>query len=166
MKTMIAVALAAAVLVAAARADEKNGLRVSVQKTVLEKDKNHTGAYWESISKALALKVSAKNISLKEMPEGEVNYTILVKRWGNVPPLYHRYAGTETLAALKPGEEAELTLGKVSMGGYENSGNRKQYADSVEAWQVSVNQNQKETIKITSTGSFEKLDAKAKVGPK
>ena len=148
-------------------AEEKNGLRLTAQKTVLERDKDRDAFYmWDKVDKALGLKVSAKNVSFKEMPEGTLEYTVVVRRWGHSPTLYHRYTGTEKLPALKTGGSADLTTGKVKMGGWESSGNRKQYQDSLEGWEIVVKHGGLETIRLTSTAEFAKLNAKAKPGPK
>ena len=150
-----------------APAEEANGLRVTAQKTQLEKGKDKDAFYeWDKVEKALGLKVAAKNVSFKDLPEGTIEYTVLVKRWGQTPDLIHNYSGTEKLAALKAGAEANLIVGKVPLGGWEIGGNRKQFSDSIEGWQIVVKHDGKETIKLTSTGSFEKYLKIAKPGPK
>jgi hypothetical protein len=114
------------------------------------------------VDKALGLRVSAKNISFRDLEEGTVSYTVIVKRWGYTPTKYDRHSGSEPFPALKVGAEKELKIGKVPIGGYEIGGNRKQFQDSIEGWQVTVKHGEKETIKLTSTASFDKLNEKAK----
>ncbi|HEX8312197.1 MAG TPA: hypothetical protein VF614_12815, partial [Chthoniobacteraceae bacterium] len=144
-------------------AEEANGLRVLVQKTTLEREKDRDAFYqWDKVDKALALRVSAKNISFKEMEEGTVSYTVIVKRWGYTPIKYDRHSSSEPFPALKAGAEKDLKIGKVPIGGYEIGGNRKQFQDSIEGWQVVVKHGDKETIKLTSTASFDKLNERAK----
>jgi hypothetical protein len=58
-----------------------------------------------------------------------------------------------------------LVAGKVAIGGYERGGDTR-YQDTIEAWQVIVKHNGTETCRVTSTGTFEKLNARAKDGPK
>jgi hypothetical protein len=146
-------------------AEEANGLRLTAQKTLLEKTSDRdSDAYWEKVDKALGLKTMLQNVSLKAMPEGSMEYIVIVKRWGHTPTLYEKYEGTEKVPALLAGGKAELTVAKVPIAGYEAGGNRKLYQDSVEAWQIKVSHEGKETVKLTSTSAFEKLLAKAKPG--
>jgi hypothetical protein len=56
---------------------------------------------------------------------------------------------TEKLPALKKGAETDLTLARVSLGGYEAGGNRTRHQDSIEGWQVVAKHDGAETIKIT-----------------
>ena len=166
MKRHLSLLLTLLCLTTAGLGEEKNGLRLTAQKTTLERDKDRDGSsYWDRVEKALGLKVSAKNVSMKEMPEGTIDSTVIVKRWGYSPPKIERYSSTEKLPPLKPGAEANVVSGKVAIGGYERGGD-KRYQDSIEAWQVIVKHNGTETCKITSTGTFEKLNARAKDGPK
>jgi len=165
MKVLFACVLVFGFVAAVSFGEEANGFRLSAQKTLLEKDKNRDAFYqWDKVDKALGLKVAAKNVSLKDLGEGTLDYTVIVKRWGQVPEVLESYTGTEKLPPILKGGEINLIVGKVPMGGWENSSNRKQFQDSIEGWQVVVKHDGKETIKITSTGSFEKLLPKAKPG--
>lgn len=166
MKQTTALILALLLLAPGMRAEEKNGLRVSVQKTTLDKEQSRPSYNMSRVAKELALKITVKNVTFKDIPEGTLDYIVIVRRWGRMPELYQRYSGTETVPALKAGEEKGLIVGKVKMAGYETLANHKQYQDSLEAWQIAVKQNGVEMIKLDSTGSFEKLNAKAKDGPK
>jgi hypothetical protein len=146
-------------------AEEANGLRLTAQKTVLDKETNRDAFdQWDKVDKALGLKVAAVNTSFKDLPEGTLEYTVIVKRWGRSPELYESYTGTEKFPALIKGADANLVVGKVPMSGYEIGGNRKQFQDSIEGWQVIVKHADKETIKLTSTAAFVKLLPKAKPG--
>jgi hypothetical protein len=146
-------------------AEEANGLRLTAQKTVLEKDTTRGPSYYyDSVSKALGLKVNARNISFKDLSEGTLEYIVLVQRWGYSPPRIEKYTGTEPLPALRKGAEANLTVGRVPLGGYEAGGNRTRYQDSIEGWQIIAKHNGAETIKITSTSGFEPMLKKAVPG--
>ena len=150
-------------LINCAWAEEANGLRVTAQKTTLEKDKDRDAFYdWDKVDKALGLKVAAQNVSFKDMPEGTLSFVVIVKRWGRIPEVFESYSGTVKLPALVKGAEANLTVGKVPLSGYEAGGNRKQFQDTIEGWQIIVKHAGVETIKLTSTGTFEKLQHKAK----
>lgn len=163
MKNVITAVILAGFCVCAARGEEANGLRLSIQKTVLERETDRDSfLYWEKVEKALALKVSATNLSFKEKPDGTLSYIVIVKRWGSSPTRYERFSGTEAFPLLKAGAKSDLKVGKVPLGGYEGGTNRKQYQDTIEGWQVTVKHGDAETIKVTSTASFDKLNAKAK----
>ena len=165
MKASLACLAGLLVLAATGLAEEANGLRLTAQKTLLEKDKDRDQFYeWDKVEKALGLKVAARNISFKDLPEGTLEYTVIVKRWGRTPELFESYTGSEKLPALVKGAEANLTIARVPLGGWEIGGNRKQFQDSIEGWQVIAKHGGAETIKITSTAAFEKLLPKAKPG--
>ena len=151
------------ILATSALGEEANGLRVTAQKVLLEKDKDRDAFdQWDKVEKALGLKVVARNVSFKDLPEGTLEYTVIVKRWGRTPEFFESYSGSEKLPALVKGAETNLTVGKVPMSGYEVGGNRKQFQDTIEGWQVVVKHGATETIKIASTSSFDKLLPKAK----
>lgn len=166
-KSLVGIAALLLLMVGTVRAEEKNGLRLSAQKTILDREKEHQAfSDLSRVEKELGLKVAAKNTSFKPMPEGTLSYIIIVKRWGQMPIAYQRYEGTEKLPALKPSEEANLTMGRVKMSGYEGLNKRQTYQDSIEGWQIIVTHAGAETIRIASTGSFDSLNKKAKDGPK
>lgn len=165
MKRLLSIFLLLALLPVASLAEEANGLRVTVQKTLLEKEKNRDQFYtWDKVAKALGLKVNARNISFKDMPEGVLEFNVIVKRWGRSTEVFESYTGTEKLPLLLKGAEANLVVGKVPIGGWESSGNRKEFQDSIEGWQVKITHDGKETIKITSNQDFEKVAKKATPG--
>ncbi len=168
MKTLLTLVIGGLLLfVAVGLAEEANGLRVSAQKTVLERGKDREAfTYWDKVDKALGLKVYGRNISLKDLPEGTLDYIVIVRRWGYSPARYDSYRGSEKFPALIKGAETNLTVGQVPLGGYEGLSNRKQYQDSIEGWQIIVKHDGKETLKITSTAAFDKLLPKAKPGAK
>lgn len=165
MKAPLAAALALFGLSLMAFAEEANGLRVTAQKTLLEKNKDRDNSpYWDTVDKALGLKVNVRNVSFKDMPEGTLECIVVVKRWGSNPVRYESYTGTDNIPPLTKSAEANLTVGKVALGGYEGLGYNKYYQDSIEGWQIIVKHDGKETIKLQSTSSFDKLLAKAKPG--
>lgn len=144
---------------AAARAEEKNGLSVSVSKTVVENnDTRGSGYYSDRINRTQALKAAIKNLSFKEMPEGEVVWSILVKKWGYSTPRIEIYTGTEKLKALKPAETTDMVIGKAEVSGYKDIGSQEK--DKIE-WQVIVKQDGKEIIKVQSTSAFDGMAKRA-----
>jgi len=165
MKATLASIVCAVLFTAIGMSEEANGLRLTAQTTLLEKEKDRDAFdQWDKVDKALGIKVAARNVSFKDLPEGTLEYVVIVKRWGHSPELLESYTGTEKLPALAKSAEINLTVGKVPMSGYEIGGNRKQFQDSIEGWQIIVKHEGKETIRITSTSSFEKLLPKAKPG--
>ena len=166
-KTLLPWVVGMVLIVSICNGEEANGLRLTAQKTVLEREKDRDAfVQWDKVQKALGLKVSARNISFNELPEGTIDYVVIVRRWGQIPAAYESYSGSEKLPALPKGAEVNVTVGKVPLGGYELSGNRKQYQDSIEGWQIIAKHGAVETVKITSTSSFDKLLAKAKPAKK
>ena len=144
---------------AAARAEEKNGLSVSVSKTVVENnDTRGSGYYSDRINRTQALKAAIKNLSFKEMPEGEIIWTILVRKWGYSTPLIYIYTGTEKLKALKPAEVADMVIGSAEIAGYKDIGSQDK--DKTE-WQVIVKHDGKEIIKVQSTSAFDGMAKRA-----
>ena len=157
MKTLLRFALVFTLTLAAARAEEKNGLSVNVQKTVIEKnDTRGNGYYSDRINRTQGLKAAIKNTSFKEMPEGEVVWSILVKSYYSTT--IEIYTGTEKLKALKPAETTDMVIGKAEITGYNYSGTAEK--DKIE-WQVIVKQDGKEIIKVASTSAFDSMAKRA-----
>lgn len=149
---------------AAARAEEKNGLSVTVQKTVIENNDTHESSMYSArINRTQGLKAAIRNMSFKEMPEGEVVWTILVKKANYSALTVESYTGTEKLKALKPAEAIDMVIGKAEVTGYKDYGLAEK--DKVE-WQVIVKQDGKELIKTQSTSAFDSLAKKATKAPK
>ena len=153
------------VLMASAPGDEQNGLLLSVQKTVLDKAKTpHAFDDWTKVDKALALKVTASNTSLSDMPAGTITCTLVIKRWGHDPAEYVSYTKTEPFPPLKTSEEINMVLCKTKVGGYESSADRREFQDSIEGWQIIVKHGEVETLNMTSNGDYDKLLAESKPG--
>lgn len=160
MKTLVIVTLCMLSLGASSQAEDKNGFRITVQKTTLERDDvRGTDIYLDKIDRTLGLKVAIKNISMKEKPESNVEYAIIVSRWGYSTPRYEKYAGTEKLPALKPQVEQDMTLGKARIGGYAGYAN-KRYQDKIEGWQISIKEGATPTI-IQSGANYTRLAEKS-----
>lgn len=154
--------LAVFALAAAAQAEEKNGLSLTVSKTVVEKnDTRGNGYYSDRLNRTQALKASIKNLSFKEMPEGEVTWSVLLKRYSYSD--IQIFTGTEKLKALKPAEITEMIFGATPITGY--SGISENYKDKTE-WQITVKQDGKEIIKSQSTSAFDSMAKHAVKGPK
>lgn len=163
MKHPISTLLALAATALCSIAEEANGLRLNVQKTTLERDRdNDAFGAWDQVEKSLGLRVAGKNVSFKDKPEGTIEFAVVVKRWGQQTETLEKYAGSEKFPALKPGEETKLTLAKIPLSGYETINNRKQFVDSIEGWRVVVMHEGKATITLRSSSSFDKVLERAK----
>jgi len=150
----------AASLVPLAAKDE-NGMRVEVSRsTVSNDDERGSGYSLSRVERTMALKVLAKNISLKPFDVGQLEWTMIVERWGvSGSSKYERYKGTENFPPLKPGESSTLTVGQSSIGGYSFSRN---YQDKLEAWKVIIRHAGADTITLVSGTAFERLNSKAR----
>ena len=148
-------------ITASAHAEEKNGLSLTVSKTVIEKNDPRTGSSTERINRTQALKASIKNLSFNEMPEGEVTWSVLLKRYSYSDILI--FTGSEKLKALKPAEITELIFGGTKITGYRDTDNSKK--DKTE-WQIAVKQDGKEIIKSQSTSAFDSMAQHATSGEK
>ncbi len=143
-------------------AEEKNGVRLSVQKTTLDRNRERNEfSNWDRVDKALALKAEIKNTGFSPREPGEIKFGVIVKKWGTTPVIYELYEGTVKLPALKPAEDTKITMGKVPLSGWESSRNRKDYVDSIEAWQVVVLHSGTESVRATSSSAYEKLSERA-----
>lgn len=141
---------------------EMNGLRITVQKTLIDRARRTDSfSSWDAVAKKLALKVLAVNTTFRDLPEGTINYAIIVKRWGDRINPYERFTGTEPFPALLASKQAELVLGDVDLIGYESSSDRRTYQDSIEAWEVTVTHGDQVTLTTNSGGSFDRLKARA-----
>lgn len=147
-------------LISPVLAEEKNGLSVAVTKTTIENNDTRGGGYYsDRINRTQGLKAAIKNVSFKEMPEGEVTWTILVLRYSSTA--IESYTGTEKLKSLKPAEATDMIIGKAETGGYRNYGPADK--DKTE-WQVVVRHGGKEIIKTQSTSAFDSLAKRATKG--
>lgn len=138
-----------------ARAEEKNGLSVMVAKVTVEKKDAKAGysdgkGYYESTNRTQALKVTIKNTSFKPMPEGELEWKILVVgAWAS-----HLQTGSEKVKALKPANIQELVIGNAEVSGLRKGTSKRE--DKVE-WQITVKQGETEIIKTQSCPDFDAL---------
>src|SRR4051794_7143830 len=95
------------------RAEEKNGLAVSVTKRTLNRADRRDGFYYTRYDRTQGYKVTIRNTSLKPLPEGEVNWTIAVRKVSYSTNRVEKYVGTEKLQALRSSESVDLMIGAV-----------------------------------------------------
>jgi hypothetical protein len=140
------------------RAEEKNGLSVAVTKKTLDRNDTRNYYYSDRIDRTQGLKATIKNVSFKEMPAGEVSWTILVRKYYGGTP--EGYRGTEPLKSLKQAEAIELVLGAAQIGGYGGYYYTGQVKDKIEH-QIIVTQGGTETMRMSSTPGFDQLAKQA-----
>jgi hypothetical protein len=143
------------------QAEERNGLSVNVVKKTLDRADRSASYYYDRIDRTQGLKVTIKNTTFKPMPEGEIDWTILVRQYASTA--IEKHSGKEKLKALKPAEAAELVIGAAQITGWRDWGN--QWKDKIE-YQVIITQGGKETFRTASTNSFDILAKRAIKAPK
>jgi len=132
------------------RAEEKNGLQVSVQKVTLDRaDVRGGDVNMENLDRLMALRVSIRNTSFKSMPEGEVTWEILRRKYDDSG--IELTSGVEKLPHLKAGESTEVTWGIVKVLGYRNGAILRK--DELE-WELTFKQDGKEIAKFSSKPNF------------
>jgi len=145
--------------------DEANGLRLSVQKTTLERGRDNDAFHnWDHVEKALGFRVATKNIAFTAKPEGTIEFAVVVERWGQQTETLEKYQGTEKFPALRAGEEISLVLARIPLAGFETMGNHKQFVDRIEGWRVTVQHEGKTTIQMRSSSTIDKVLERAKPG--
>ena len=152
---LIAVSLLATLFAAEAGAEERNGLLVTVSKRTLNRADRRDTVYYTQYDRTQGYKLTVKNTSLKALPEGEVNWTILVLK--PISGTTEKYVGTEKLKPLRSSESVELMIGAVPIGGYRYE---RDYKDEMEH-EIVISHAGKETIRATSKPSFAVLARRA-----
>lgn len=144
------------------RAEEKNGLQVNVTKTTLDRADQRQGYYYSArIDRVEGLKVSIKNISFKAQPAGEVKWELLNRKYYSTST--EIMSGTEKLQPLKAAEKVDMVIGAAQVQGWRDTNNQSK--DKIE-WQLTINQDGKEVIKMNSTSAFDALAKRAtKIDP-
>ena len=146
-----------------ARAEEKNGVGVTVSKTTIDNNDSR-GTYSKSINRTQALKAVIKNVGFKPLAEAELTWTILIKRYYSSSYSSYSYgpsllSGKEKVKALKPAESVEFILGSAQISGYQGSS----WADKDKTeWQIIITQGATELIKAQSIQSFDALNKQAR----
>ncbi len=138
-------------------AAEGNGLLVNVFKRTIAKEDIKTD-YYSGQEKSINLAISVKNTSLRNMPEGEVHWAMLVHK--GYSKLTERVTGTETLKALKVSETVEITVGPVKVGEYRAKAESqysagKEYKDKLD-YEIIIMQGEQELLRMGSDASFAK----------
>lgn len=153
MRILLAASLVLALAPWVSAQQTQNGLQVSVApKTVSRNDNRY--AYWFSdtrINRMMALQVVAKNVSSKAMPEGTLEWKILVLgKYGGMT----LYTGTEKVPALKTAESKEFLVGSAQITGWRDAS--YQLKDKLE-YEVTILQGGQQTTRVSSTPKFEMM---------
>ena len=142
---------------AVSRAEEKNGLQVSISKKTLDRaDTRGNSYYYDRIDRTQGLRVTLKNNTFRPMPEGEIDWTIIVRRYSSTA--VEGFTGTEKVKALKPAETVDMVIGAAQITGWRDWFD--QAKDKMEH-QVVVRHGDKEMIRLSSTSGFDALAKRA-----
>ena len=140
-----------------ARADEQNGLAVSITRKTVDRNSSR-GPRAETIKFVQGLKAEVKNVRLRPLPAGEVRWTILVRKHSDE---MMRYQGSEPLKALKNSETTEVMFGdfnSLGIRGYEGLAK-----DTLE-YQLVILHEGKETYRFATAPNFAALVKESTLG--
>ena len=164
MNVVCACAILACLSSSPARADEKGGLRVDVQKKVLNRNDKNTvnGVGTVEVDRTLTLKVDITNAAMRDMPETKADYIVLIQRWGSETGNIERYEGSAKVDALLMSRAESVLLGEFHIGGHLH-GTSEMHVDHLVAWKVVIERDGKK-LEFSSTASFDSMNKKAKPG--
>jgi hypothetical protein len=138
--------------VAGLKAEEKNGIQCSVQKVTLDRADTRADINAANLDRIMGLRVSLRNGGFKPVPEGQIVWEILKRHYDSTA--IDLTTGTENFAGLKPGEDAELTMGAARIAGIRNGALLRQ--DELE-WQITIMHGAQEIARFSSKSSFPML---------
>jgi hypothetical protein len=139
--------------------EEKNGVQVSVAKATLSKADQHGAMNTDTLDRTQGLKVTVTNTSFKDVPEGEVDWEILVRKHNSTR--IESYTGSEKLKALHKSESVDLTIGAVPILGYHDGAYLE--IDKIE-WHIAVKRGGLELLSASSIPGFANLAKRAEPG--
>ena len=132
---------------------------MTVTKKTLSRDDVRTGSYYyDRIDRTQGLKVTVQNMSFKAQPEGEVVWTILVRKYGYSSGGLEAFTGTEPLKALRPADKEEMVMGAAQITGWRDY---YDYAKDKMDYQVIVKQGGVEVVRMQSTQGFDAIVKRA-----
>ena len=155
-------AVALIVATAPARADEKGGLLVDVQKKVLNRNDQNTpkGVGSVNVDRTLSLKVDIKNNSMRDMPESNIAYAVLIQRYASEAGSVERYEGNAKVDAMTIAHGQSVVLGEFPIHGHMHGGS-EHHVDHIIAWKVVIERDGKK-LEFMSTSSFDSMNQRAK----
>ena len=114
---------------------------------------------WSVSIRQTYLTVNATNSTIRAIPEGRLEWTVLVEKvYGGVT----RYSGVEKLPPLRSLQSKELLLGPVPVGETRTTTGLER--DKVE-YEIVISHNDEETLRTASCAGFARLDSVAKRHP-
>ncbi len=142
------------------RAEEKNGVMLTVQKKTLDRNDTRGGYYYsDRIDRTQGLAIKVRNTSFKPQPEGEIEWTIIVRRAGYTTGGIDGFTGIEKLKALAASETIDMIAGAAQITGYQNY----DYAKDKMEYRVIVKQDGIEKVRMQTTQSFDTLAKRARL---
>ena len=148
--------------VAAAHAEEKQGIRLEVTPHMTENksERGQRSSGHTEVDKTMAMKVSVKNTSMKDHPPASISYTFIVERWaGDEKETYSSYTGTQQVKALRPAEQTELAVGTYKIGGHRH-GTSPRHEDKLAGWKIVVSHGDRK-VEFSSASNFTALEQRA-----
>lgn len=152
------VALFLAAFILPLSAQEKNGLFVSFNKKTVDRSRPASDGYGSTrVDRVQTVLATIRNTSIREFPEGEVQWTVVVKK-----SAYYllKYSGKEVLKSLRPSSSAEVQMGAIPMTDYRGYTTGK---DQME-YEIVITHGGKETLRYASDKNFAALAANAYAG--
>jgi hypothetical protein len=145
-----------------ALAMEKDGLRVEIVPKTVSDGSAPTSSFhlMSEVDQDMSLKATFKNISMKDAPEGTIEYVVLVSQWAGELEKLSVYRGTQKLEPIRFGEEISVDIGKYHLGGHMH-GTSDRHKDKLAGWKIVVTQGDKKTEFVTPT-DFASLERHAK----
>ena len=141
---------------------EKDGLRVEVVPKTLSDGSAPVDSFHiqSAVDQDMSLKATFKNVSMKDSPEGRIDYVVMVRRWDGETDKLEVYRGTQTLDPIRFGDEISVDIGHYHLGGHMH-GTRDQHKDKLAGWKIVVTQGNK-TIEFSTPGDFARMEKAAK----
>jgi len=141
---------------------EKDGLRVEVVPKTLSDGSAPVSSFHEtsSVDQDMSLKAAFKNISMKDAPEGTIDYVVVVRRWAGESDKLSVYRGTQKLEAMRFGEEISVDIGHYHLSGHMH-GSSDRHKDQLAGWKITVTQGDKK-IEFSTPPTFAALEKAAK----
>jgi hypothetical protein len=150
---LLAIMAAVVGLVVPGRAEEKNGLQVTVQKVTLDRaDVRGPDVNIENYDRLMGLRVTIRNVGFKELPECEVTWEILKRKYDN--GAIELTTGTDKLQRLKGGETVEVNMGIARTGGVRNGALLRR--DDLD-WELIFRDGSREIARFSSKSNFAML---------
>ena len=118
---------------ASALSQEKEGLQVTLSESTLDRDDLRQGPRVDVSMAVKTLKTTVRNLTMKPIPAGTAQYTILVRRLDEERGLW-RSSGTVDIPELGGGRESTKNIGSYELRSVRHRANTA--ADELAGWQL------------------------------